>query len=872
MGTLHVSRAHLTCPSPCEKQQEKPIRTDAIFFKPTLHSHNSCPYLRPIRTHAVKHQESSSNAQQFSANINKEVLILCRDRKLREAMDFVDAPGLDLDTYSCLLQLCADCKSLSDGKRIHLKIASSGIKLDSTLGAKLVFMYLKCGDLNEGRRVFDGIAKENTFLWNMIMNKYTRIGNYMESFSMFQKMIVLGFKPDSFTFTRILKCCASMKSIRHGEQVHGYIIVTGFESFTTVGNSLISLYSKCGQTGAARLVFEEMSQRDIISWNSIIGCYISNNMTRKGIEAFREMQDCGFLPDPATLVTLIPACAELGCLVQGKQLHAYVFKSGSDREINVLNSLIDMYSKCDCFSYSMKVFDRMLQRTAVSWTSMIQGYGGQAQFQKAIEMFSEMETEGVKPDLFTITSIIHACSHGGSLDHGRAIDAYVKRNALDSDLFVANALIDMYAKCGSMADARRVFNGMNFKDIISWNAMIGGCTKNCLPNEALGLFAQMQHETRPNSITMACILPALAGLSAFERGREVHAYTIRTGAFSDKFVANALMDMYVKCGIMLYARSLFERMVERDLVSWTVMIAGYGMHGHGEHAIMLFTQMQEAGIKLDSVAFTAILYACSHAGLVMEGWKFFGAMMHDHGIVPEPQHYACMVDLLGRAGHLEDAYRFIKNMPMEPDSTIWGALLHACRVHRNVGLAEKVAEHVFELEPENTGYYVLLSNIYSEAEKWEGVKKIREKMSKRGLRKNPGCSWMEIKGRVHVFVSGDRSHREDMEMRMLMESLRLKMEAEGYVVKRRYALLLGEDEKAKGEALCEHSERFAIAFGLLKLPKGATIRVAKNLRVCGDCHEVAKFVSREMGREIVLRDPNRFHHFKDGRCSCRGYW
>jgi pentatricopeptide repeat protein len=376
---------------------------------------------------------------------------------------------------------------------------------------------------------------------------------------------------------------------------------------------------------------------------------------------------------------------------------------------------------------------------------------------------------------------------------------------------------------------------------------------------------------KPDGTTLACILPACVSLASLDRGKEVHGHILRNGFFSDQPVANALVDMYVKCGVPVLARLLFDMIPTKDLITWTVMIAGYGMHGFGNNAITTFNEMRQAGIEPDEVSFISILYACSHSGLLDEGWRFFNVMQDECNVKPKLEHYACIVDLLARSGKLAMAYKFIKSMPIEPDATIWGALLSGCRIHHDVKLAEKVAEHVFELEPENTGYYVLLANTYAEAEKWEEVKKLRQKIGRRGLKKNPGCSWIEVKSKVHIFLAGNSSHPQAKKIEVLLKRLRSKMKEEGYFPKTRYALI-NADSLQKETALCGHSEKLAMAFGILNLPPARTIRVSKNLRVCGDCHEMAKFISKTLGREIVLRDSNRFHHFKDGVCCCRGFW
>ncbi|XP_068664677.1 pentatricopeptide repeat-containing protein DOT4, chloroplastic [Aristolochia californica] len=812
---------------------------------------------------------------QSTTDNNTEICRLCEMGDLKSAMHLLynlDSRNsqLELKTFCSILQLCADLKSLPDGAKVHEILSASSIQIDGLLGLKLVFMYIKCGDLGNGRKVFDVIQKENVFLWNLVMNEYARIKEYNECISLFGQMLESGIQANSHAFSCILKCVAALGSTKDGKQIHGLVLKLRFDSYNAVGNALVACYSKCKNIELAQQVFDKMVERDVISWNSMINGYVSSSLPEKGVQLLREMWLSGVYMDLATLVSALPACAQMGFLQHGRVLHGYAIKSVYREEITLHNSLLSMYTKCQDLDSGVKVFSKMKKKSVVTWTSMISGYVQGGQFNKALRLFEVMEEEGVMPDLFAITSVLHACACNGSLEHGKRIHDHIIENGLESHLFVANSLIAMYAKCGSMVDAESVFNMMVERDIVSWNTMIGGYSKNSLPNEALSLFSQMQG-LKPNSVTVASVLPACASLSTLEKGREIHGHILRNGFFSHCYVANALVDMYAKCGALVLARLLFDHIQTKDLVSWTVMIAGYGMHGHGRDAILLFSEMRKMGIEPDEVSFIAILYACSHSGLIDEGRRIFHIMRYDCKIEPKLEHYACMVDLLARAGRLTKAYQFIESMPIQPDSTVWGALLCGCRTHRDVKLAEKVAEHVFELEPENTGYYVLLANIYAESEKWEAVKKLRERIGRQRLRKKPGCSWIEIKDKVHVFVSGDRLHQQAKNIWSFLERVNARMKQEGYISNKRYALI-DVDDAGKEEVLCGHSERLAIAFGILNLPSRKPIRVSKNLRVCGDCHEVAKFISKMVGREIILRDSNRFHQFVNGRCSCRGFW
>ncbi|KAL5772178.1 hypothetical protein ACOSQ2_012102 [Xanthoceras sorbifolium] len=678
-----------------------------------------------------------------TTDCNTKIRRFCEVGNLREAMQVLydsKSSRLDSGTYCSVLQLCADYKSLVDGQKVHSIIRDNGIVVDGVLGSKLAFMYVTCGDLKEGRRVFDTIANEKVFMWNLIMNEYSKMGNFKESVYLFKKMIKL----------------------------------------------------RCGKVKNACKLFDEMNDRDVVSWNSMISGYAANGLAEKGFEMFIEMLNSNFYVDLATMIIVLSGCVNCGDLEFGRTVHTFAMKSGFSREIAFNNTLLDMYAKCGDLDSALGVFEKMRERSVVSWTSMIAGYARKGVSDGAIRLFRGMERE----------------------------------------------------------DAESVYSEMPMKDIVSWNTMIG----------------------EPDGITMACILPACASLAALERGREIHGYILRNGYSSDKHVLNAIIDMYAKCGVLVLARLLFDMISIKDIYSWTVMIAGYGMHGFGSEAIAAFNDMRRAGIEPDEVSFISVLYACVHSGLVDEGWRFFNIMRYECKIEPKLEHYGCMVDLLSRSGNLSKAYRFIEMMPIAPDATIWGALLRGCRIHHDVKLAEKVAEHVFMLEPENKGYYVLLANIYAEAEKWEEVKNLRDKIGRRrGLKKNQGCSWIEIKGKVNIFTTGDNSHPQAKKIESLLKKLRLKMEEEGYFPKIRYALI-NTDEMEQEVSLCGHSEKLAMAFGILSLPPGKTIRVTKNLKVCNDCHEMARFMSKTARREIVLRDSNRFHHFKDGHCSCRGFW
>ncbi|CAI0475855.1 unnamed protein product [Linum tenue] len=812
-------------------------------------------------------------------DFNAKICQFCEMSNLKKAMEWFrlsEKPSISSSTYCAVLQLCAELKSLQDGKEVHSVISCNDVQINGILGTRLVFMYVSCGELRQGRLVFDQVVNEKVFLWNLMINEYAKVEDFAECVYLFQKMLNAGIAADSYTFSCILKCFAASESVKNGEWLHGYLLKLDLAACNcSVVNSLLSFYAKVGRVESARKLFDELPQRDVVSWNSMISGYVANGGSEEGLEVFKLMVSSGVEIDLASAVIVLSACASCSDLSLGRSVHSFGIKLHFNKETKFCNILLDMYSKCGDLAAASRVFEKTSEQSVVSWTSMIQAYSRSGLFHDAIRLFHEMTSSGTKPDIFTLSAVLHACASSGSLESGKSVHNYITEQGLEPNLFVCNALMDMYAKCGSMEDASLVFSQMPVKDIISWNTIIGGYTKNDLPNEAVHHLATMvSGKWEPDGRTISCILPACASLSALNMGRQIHCYVLRNGHHlsDDRHIANALVDMYIKCGALVLARSLFDTMIpSKDLVSWTVMIAGYGMHGFGKEAIRAFEEMRREGIKPDGVSFISVLYACSHSGLVNEGWRFFNIMQKECKIEPSLEHYACMVDLLSRSGKLQMAYEFIKGMPIKPDATIWGALLCGCRIHHDVKLAERVAEHVFELEPENAGYYVLLANIYAEAEKWEEVKKLRVKIGRRGLKKHPGCSWIEVKGKVHVFVAKDGSHPEVRKIEALLRKVREGMKKEGFSPKLRYAMMNGDDLE-KEMALCGHSEKLAMGFGILNLPPGKTVSVMKNLRVCRDCHEMAKFMSKTTGREIILRDSNFFHHFKDGSCSCRGFW
>ncbi|KAF9608835.1 hypothetical protein IFM89_011873 [Coptis chinensis] len=441
-------------------------------------------------------------------------------------------------------------------------------------------------------------------------------------------------------------------------------------------------------------------------------------------------------------------------------------------------------------------------------------------------------------------------------------------------MVMKTALIDMYVKCRCIDDAYRIFKDeIPIKDEVTWTLMLSGFSDAGYGNKAMEILNQMMSlkDVRLDHVALMGMCSSCSKSGALRQGKCVHALTIKTGFGDNNFVGSSLIDMYANCGNLESAKRVFEGIKARDVVCWNAMISGYGMHGYGGDAIGIFSLMKGSGINADDATLVCVLCACSHAGMVGEGISLFNHMVEEGHIVPNLQHYTCMVDLLGRAGRLDDAYSLIKKMPLQPDAPVYGALLGACRVHRNIELGVEVSNKLFELNPDDAGFYVLASNMYAAAGNWDGVKMTRVSLRSKGLKKTPGLSSTEIDGIVHTFMAGDKDHPHYAEIRESLKNLITKIEAVGYVPDTK-SVFQDVPDDTKIDILFHHSEKLAIAFGLLMTQTGTTIRIMKNLRICSDCHTASKFISKAVGREIIIKDANRFHLFKDGVCSCSDYW
>ncbi|GMH06632.1 hypothetical protein Nepgr_008472 [Nepenthes gracilis] len=769
--------------------------------------------------------------------------------------------------YVSFLQISLQTKNLPAGKSMHAYIIKSGLQVSVYLLNNLVNFYAKCGLVSDAHRVFDEMPSKNIFSWNTVVSGYAKegrmdvatqifeqiphpdsvswtamivgyaqMGCFGSALKTFRDMISVRIPPTQFTITKILASCAAVKALNIGRKVHSFVAKLGLSSFIPVANSLLNMYAKSGDLMKARIVFDRMRVKSISSWNAMISLHMQSGSV------------------------------DLGCAV----------------------------------------FEQMPEHDIVSWNSMITGYNQHGFDIEALHMFSKMLKSCFKPDRFTLASILSACANLESLKLGKQLHAYVMRTEFDTFEAVESSLISMYSKCGgvvsaqkildksgisnldmiaftalldgyvklgNISPARKIFDSLKNRDVVAWTAMIVGYVQNGIDKDAVALFRLMVREgPRPNNYTLAAMLSMCSSFAALDHGRQIHAAAIRSGEATSVSVSNALIAMYSKAGSVNGARRVFDLIYwHRDTISWTSMIIALAQHGLGEEAIELFEKMLAIGIKPDHITYVGVLCACTHVGLVDKGRGYYNMMQNLHEIEPTSSHYACMIDLFGRAGLLQEAQNFIENMPIQPDVIAWGSLLSSCKVHKNADLAKVAADHLLLIDPENGGAFTALANVYSACGKWEEAAKIRKSMKDKGVKKDQGFSWFQIKNEVHVFGAEDALHPRRDEIYAVMVKVWEEIKKMGFVPDTS-SVLHDVDEEVKEQILSHHSEKLAIAFGLINTRENTTLRIMKNLRVCNDCHSAIKFITMLVGREIIVRDSTRFHHFKNGTCSCQDYW
>ncbi|KAI5656392.1 hypothetical protein M9H77_25185 [Catharanthus roseus] len=572
-------------------------------------------------------------------------------------------------------------------------------------------------------------------------------------------------------------------------------------------------------------------------------------------------------------ISLIKKCRSL---MDFKLVHGQILKLGFLWSSFCASSLLATCALSDWGSmdYACSIFQNIDDPGIFEFNTIIRGHIKEMNLEDALYMFVEMLEREVEPNNFTFPALLKACARLTALEEGMQIHGQVLKLGLEEDVYIQNSLINMYGKCGQIRDSCMVFQQMDQKTIASWSALISAHANLGMWNECLRLFRLIlncEDSWRAEESVLVSVLSACTHLGALDLGRSVHGYLLRNLSGFNVIVETSLIDMYVKCGCLEKGLSLFQRMTKKNQKSYSVIISGLALHGWGQEALNIFSQMLEEGLEPDDVVYVSVLSACSHAGLVKEGLEFFDRMRFQHAIEPTIQHYGCLVDLMGRAGKLSEAFELIKNMPMEPNDVTWRSLLSACKTHQNVKLGEIAANKLFKLQSHNASDYLTLSNMYAQAQKWQEMASIRTRMGEQKIVQEPGSSSVEVKRKLYKFVSQDKTYPQCEGVYEMLHQMEWQLKFEGYSPD--ISQVLGDvDEEEKRERLKNHSQKLAIAFALIQTSQNSHIRIVRNVRMCSDCHTYTKLISIIYEREITVRDRNRFHHFKDGICSCRDYW
>ncbi|KVI11620.1 Pentatricopeptide repeat-containing protein [Cynara cardunculus var. scolymus] len=779
----------------------------------------------------------------------------------------------DASTYTSILKACGELENRCYGVQVHGLSIKLGLLCNVYVSNSLMGMYAKCNDSNSAMVVFESMSDEaNVVSWNSIISAYSAAGKSAEALKLFREMQISRVVPNTYTFVATLQACEELSYMVFGKELHAFLLKSDLYFDMFVANALLVMYTKGGKMKEAARIFYAMDEKDSITWNSLLSGFVQNGLYDEAVAAFHRMQVVGQKPDQYSIISMISTVGRLGSLSNGLELHAYAIKNGMDSDLQVCNTLIDMYAKCCKMNYADPVFERIRCKDDISWTTIIAGYVQNGCHSRALSLFREAQMKGIESDSVLISSILQACSELMCHSVVKEIHSRIIRKGL-YDIVLQNTLTNTYGKCGCIDYASRVFELISVKNVVSWTIMMCCLVQNGFSNEVFDVFTSMKETgIEPDSIALLSLLSAAVDLSALRKGKEIHGYIIRKGFILQGPISSSLVDMYASCGALNDSFKVFSCIQVKDLVLWTSMINAYGMHGLGKEAVRLFNQMVAENVLPDHVSFLAILYACSHSSLINEGKSFFKSMVHDYALDPWQEHFTCMVDLLGRANNLEEAFMFVRNMETNPNVAIWRSLLGACKMHSNLELGNFAAKKLLELDSEKMKNFVLVSNFYALCGRWDDVDYLRTKMRQQGLKKDPGCSWIEIGNKIHVFTVRDKSHPESDEIYNKLAQINDTIKRKGgYVAETKY-ILHDIEQKDKAEMLNGHSERLAIAYGLLKTTKGTPIRITKNLRVCDDCHTFSKLVSEYFEQEIIVRDANRFHHFGFGVCSCGDFW
>ncbi|GFP91616.1 pentatricopeptide repeat-containing protein at4g13650 [Phtheirospermum japonicum] len=691
-------------------------------------------------------------------------------------------------------------------------------------------------------------------------------------------------KLESSSYVPLLQECIDNNSVSRVEPLHAHIIKTGFREDLFLMTLLVNVYTKCGMMASARKVFDNLPRRNVVTWTSLMSGYVRNSQPVLAISLFKEMLGIGGYPTNYTLGVILNACSYLCDFEFGKQIHGYIVKYDIEYDASIGNALCSLYSKCRNLDMAFNAFQRIREKNVISWTALISACGDNGNPGMGLDMFVKMLDEGVEANEITLTSVLSLCCTVRALGLGSQVHSLSVKLGYGSDIPVMNSVMYLYLKSGCVCEAKKLFDGMKNINLVTWNAMIAGYSEMVsltsdrvsaylCGTEALKIFERMRRSgLKPDLYTFSSMLTICSSLVALEHGEQVHAQTIKTGFLSDVVVGTALVNMYNKCGSIDRASRAFIEMSNRTLISWTTMITAFAQHGHSQQALQLFEDMRFIGVRPNKITFVGVLSACSQAGMVDRALAYYEMMRNEYKINPVIDHLACLVDMFVRLGRIDEAFDFVEKADLTPSEFIWSILIAGCRSQGRLESGFYAAERLLELKPKDPETYLLLLNMYMSAERWRDVSRVRKMMRDEKVEKITDWSWISVKDKVYAFKFGNKGSESD-EAAKHLEDLIDRARAIGY--RAETALEMdGHEEKAGAtvEARADtHSEKVAVAFGLLNTSNHVEIRVVKSVGMCRDCHSFMKLVSILTSRTIVVRDSKRLHRFSRGQCSCKDF-
>uniref|UniRef100_A0A0D9V2L7 Pentacotripeptide-repeat region of PRORP domain-containing protein n=1 Tax=Leersia perrieri TaxID=77586 RepID=A0A0D9V2L7_9ORYZ len=661
------------------------------------------------------------------------------------------------------LKACAVGSDSGFTPQVHVQAVKLQGLVDPYVGSSLVEAYVSCGEVDVAERVLLELPVRSDVSWNALLNEYARDGDYTKVMMVFDKLVESGDEISKYTLPSVLKCCMELGLAKSGQAVHGLVIKRGLETDSVLNNCLIEMYSKCLSAEEAYEVFARIDEPDVMHCSAMISCFDRHDMAPEAFDVFMQMSDMGVKPNQYIFVGIAIAASKTGDMNLCCSVHAQIVKSGFSRTKGVCDAIVTMYVKAGAVQDAILAFDLMHGPDITSWNTLLSGFYSGDNCEHGLRIFKKMVCEGVLANTYTYIGILRCCASLMDLRFGCQVHACILKSGLQIDHDVSRMLLDMYVQAGCSKNARLIFDQLKERDVFSWTIIMSTYAKTDEGEKAIECFRSMlQENKRPNDATLATSLSVCSDLACLGSGLQLHSYTIKSG-WNSSVVSGALLDMYVKCGNITDAGFIFDESDTHDLVEWNTIICGYAHHGHGYKALEAFQEMIDEGKVPDEITFIGVLSACSHAGLLDEGRSYFKLLSNVYGITPTLEHYACMVDILAKAGKLAEAESIIIEMPLTPDASLWKTIMGACRIHRNIEIAERAAEKMFELQPDDISSSILLSNIYADLKRWNDVAKLRSMLVDRGVKKEPGCSWIEINGKIHMllylFVSISHVHR-----------------------------------------------------------------------------------------------------------------